>query len=133
VSSTITRVLSVARQISNIDLGVTVRRSFDTFREQLSAVIIEWLMDLTQCRLSNDPIVLREVIAAEAYSARKKDSSSLTTNTEASKVYMEIKDAARLDWLLLYHVRLWKRPRLNLKHILVSLLTINHEHRLTLG
>ncbi|KAG8936929.1 hypothetical protein FRC02_010019 [Tulasnella sp. 418] len=133
ISSQIPLVLSTARQIANIDMAVTVRRAYDTFREQVSAVIVEWLVDLMQCRLANDAIILREVVAAEVYAPRKKDSSSLSSNQEATKVLAEIKDAARLDWLLLYHVRLWKRARLNLKHILVSMLTINHEHRLTVA
>lgn len=114
-------------------MGATLRRAYDVFREQVSAVIIEWLMDLTQCRIVNDCITLREVIAAETYAPRKKDSSSLTSNQEATKVLAEIKDAARLDWLFLYHARLWKRVRLNLKRIMASILTINHEHRLTVG
>lgn len=133
VSPNISRLLGVSRQIQGIDMGVTVRRAYDTFREEVSAVIIEWLMDLMQCRLLNDTIILREVVAAEIYSPRKKDSSSLTSNQEATKVLAEIKDAARLDWLFLYHARLWKRVRLNLKRVIVSMLTINHEHRLTVG
>ncbi|KAG9039114.1 hypothetical protein FRB95_012825 [Tulasnella sp. JGI-2019a] len=133
VSSNMSRLLSVSRQIQGVDMGVTVRRAYDTFREEVSAVIIEWLMDLMQCRLLNDTIILREVVAAEVYSPRKKDSSSLTSNQEATKVLAEIKDAARLDWLFLYHTRLWKRVRLNLKRVIVSMLTINHEHRLTVA
>ncbi|KAG8874612.1 hypothetical protein FRB97_005779 [Tulasnella sp. 331] len=133
VSANVSRLLDVSRQIQGVDMGVTVRRAYDTFREEVSAVIIEWLMDLMQCRLLNDTIILREVVAAEIYSPRKKDSSSLTSNQEATKVLAEIKDAARLDWLFLYHARLWKRVRLNLKRVIVSMLTINHEHRLTVA
>ncbi|KIO33562.1 hypothetical protein M407DRAFT_231664 [Tulasnella calospora MUT 4182] len=133
VSSNIPKLLGAAKQIASIEMGVTLRRAYDVFREQVSAVIIEWLMDLTQCRILNDCITLREVIAAETYAPRKKDSSSLTSNQEATKVLAEIKDAARLDWLFLYHAKLWKRVRLNLKRIMASILTINHEHRLTVA
>ncbi|KAG8907469.1 hypothetical protein FRB99_004045 [Tulasnella sp. 403] len=133
VSATIPRLLTVAKQIAGIEMGVTVRRAYDTFREQVSAVIIEWLMDLMQCRLLNDSITLREVVAAEFYAPRKKDSSSLTSNQEATKVLAEIKDPARLHWLFLYHAKLWKRVRQNLKRVMVSMLTINHEHRLTVA
>ncbi|KAG8919827.1 hypothetical protein FRC01_001076 [Tulasnella sp. 417] len=85
VSSDIPKLLGAAKQISSIEMGVTLRRAYDVFREQVSAVIIEWLMDLTQCRILNDCITLREVIAAETYAPRKKDSSSLTSNQEATK------------------------------------------------
>ncbi len=133
VSQDTPRIYSEAKQIAGIEMAVTLRRAYDTFREQVSAVILEWLMDLMQSRLLNDSIILREVVAAEVYAPRKKDSSSLTSNQEATKVLAEIKDPARLDWLFLYHSKLWKRVRLNLKRIFVSMLTINHEHRLTVG
>ncbi len=127
------KLLETAQLISQIDLGVTLRRVHDHFREQIAAVVIEWLLDLTQCRVLSDNIVIREVIGAELLAPRKKDSSSLTTNQEASKVCAEIKDPARLDWLFLYHTRLWKKPRLNLKQIYLSVLTLSHEHKLAVG
>src|ERR1700761_5177813 len=97
------KLLETALLISQIDLGVTVKRVHDYFREQITAVVIEWLLDLTQSRLNHDTIVIREVIGAELLAPRKKDSSSLTTNLEASKVIAEVKDPARLDWFFLYH------------------------------
>ena len=125
--------LEIAHTIGHIELGVTIRRAYDTFREQIAAVIIEWVRDLTTCRLGNDGTVIREVIASELFAPRKKDSSSLTTNQEASKVYAEVKDPARLDWLLLYHTRLWKRPRMSLRQVYVACLAISQEHKLTIG
>ncbi|QRV91796.1 E3 ubiquitin-protein ligase UBR1 [Ceratobasidium sp. AG-Ba] len=89
-----------AESINLIDIGVTVRRAYDTF-------------------------LLREIIATELFAPRKKDSSSLSTSPDASRVYTELKDPARIDWLFLYHTRLWKRPRLHLKQIYVSVLTLS--------
>jgi E3 ubiquitin-protein ligase UBR1 len=125
--------LKIATLISQIDLGVTVRRVHDYFREQIAAVVVEWLLDLTQSRLMSDNIVIREIIGSELLAQRKKDSSSLTTSPEASKVYAEIKDPARMDWLFLYHTRLWKKPRLSLKQVYLSVLTLSHEHKLAVG
>ncbi|KAG8871411.1 hypothetical protein FRB97_008711, partial [Tulasnella sp. 331] len=68
------------RRIQGVDIGVTV--PYDTFREEVLAVIIEWLMDLMLCRLLNDISTLREVVAAEIYLSREKESSSLTSNQE---------------------------------------------------
>lgn len=123
----------MAHLISQIDLGVTVRRVHDYFREQIAAVVIEWLLDLTQSRLGTDTIVIREVIGAELLATRKRDSSSLTTNLDANKIIAEVRDPARLDWLFLYHTRLWKKPRLNLKQVYLSVLTLSHEHKLSVG
>ena len=133
MSDDVMRLLDIGTRLNQMDIGVTIRRTFDTFREQVAAVIIEWLLDLTRCRLGTDTLILREVISAELMSPRKKDSSSLTSNHEASKVYAEVDNPARLDWLFLYHTRLWKKPRLNLKQIYVSILTLSNDHKIAVG
>ncbi|KAL1952373.1 hypothetical protein VTO73DRAFT_1522 [Trametes versicolor] len=125
------RLLDMARAIAQIDLGVTVRRAFDTFREQVSAVIIEWLLDLTRSRLSTDALILREILASELLSPRKN--SSLLSAKDPSRVLPDLQEPTRLDWLFLYHARLWKKPRLNLKEIYASLLTVSHQHKLAIA
>ncbi|CAE6372048.1 unnamed protein product [Rhizoctonia solani] len=129
----VNQLLKIADGINLIDIGVTVRRAYDTFREQVAAVILEWLLDLTSVRIGSDGTVLREIIATELFAPRKKDTSSLSSSPDASRVYAELKDPARIDWLFLYHTRLWKRPRLHLKQIYVSVLTLSHEHKLTVA
>ncbi|KAL5535029.1 UBR1 [Sanghuangporus sanghuang] len=127
------RLLEIAQAIARIDLGVTVRRAYDTFREQIAGVLIEWLLDLTKCRLLSDTMVIREVIATEFISPRKRDIHSLLQNPECAKVLHDINGPSRLDWMFLYHTRLWKKPRLSLKEIYVSILTLSHEHKITLA
>ncbi|KZT09063.1 uncharacterized protein LAESUDRAFT_723368 [Laetiporus sulphureus 93-53] len=125
------RLLELAQTLSQIDLGVTVRRAYDTFREQVAEVIIEWLLDLTRSRLGTDTLILREVIAAELLSPRKN--YSLLPTHDTAKVLADIQDPSRMHWLFLYHVRLWKKPRLNLKEIYASLITLSHEHKLAIA
>ncbi len=132
MSTNTARLLEIAQTIAQIDLGVTVRRAYDTFREQVSAVIIEWLLDLTRSRLSTDALVLREILAQELLSHRR-NSSMLSAADQSRLPPTDIPDATRLDWLFLYHARLWKKPRLNLKEIYASLLTLGHEHKLAIG
>jgi E3 ubiquitin-protein ligase UBR1 len=131
MNANVTRLLEIAQTIAHIDLGVTIRRAYDTFREQVAAVIIEWLLDLTRSRLGADTLVLREVIAAELLAPRRRDGSSL--NALAARVISDIRDPARLDWMFLYHTRLWKRPRLSLKEIYASVLTLTRAHKLAVG
>lgn len=131
MNTSIPRLLEMAQTIGQIDLGVTVRRAYDTFREQVSAVIIEWLLDLTRSRLGTDALILREIVASELLSSR--NFSSVLSSQEASKVFVDIHEPCRLDWLFVYHTKWWKKPRLNLKEILVSLITLSPEHRLALG
>lgn len=125
MSSSMARLLELSQAIAQIDLGVTVRRAYDTFREQVAAVIIEWLLDLTRSQLGADALIIREVIATELLSPRK--------NSEANKLLNDVHDPVRLDWMFIYHAKLWKKPRLNLKEVYASLLTLSHEHKLAVG
>jgi E3 ubiquitin-protein ligase UBR1 len=129
MNANVTRLLETAQTISRIDLGVTIRRAYDTFREQVAAVIIEWLLDLTRSRLGTDTLVLREIIASELLSPRRRDSGSFNT----ARLISDIRDPTRLDWMFLYHTRLWKRPRLSLKEIYASVLTLSRQHKLAVG
>ncbi|OSX68023.1 hypothetical protein POSPLADRAFT_1129207 [Postia placenta MAD-698-R-SB12] len=130
-NSNATRLLEMAQSISQIDLGATLRRAYDTFREQVVAVIIEWLLDLTRSRLATDTLILREVIAAELLNPRRHYAYMPTH--DVGKVLSDINDPSRIDWMFLYHTRLWKKPRLNLKEIYASLLTLSHEHKLAVA
>lgn len=124
------KLLDVGTRLHQIDLGVTIRRSFDTFREEISSIMIEWLLDLTRCRVGTDTTVLRELVASELLERRKKGNSLFYNQL---KSYAEIENPSRLDWLFLYHTRLWKKPRLNLKQLYVSIITLSHEHKITIG
>jgi len=125
------RLLETARTISQAGLGVTVRRAYDTFREQISVLIIEWILDLTRSRLGTDTYIMREVIASQLLAPRKQ--STLNPNPEAQKALSEVESPMRLDYMFLYHARLWKGPRLNLKEVYTSILSLSHEHKLAVG
>ncbi|PCH33185.1 hypothetical protein WOLCODRAFT_111408 [Wolfiporia cocos MD-104 SS10] len=132
LSNNAPRLLEMAQTISQIDLGVTVRRAYDTFREQVCAVIIEWLLDLTRSRLGTDTLILREIIASELLSPRKNNYSLLPPN-DIVKLVTDLPDPSRIDIMFLYHTRLWKKPRLSLKEVYASLLTLSHEHKLAVA
>ncbi|KAG6874158.1 hypothetical protein C0995_005576 [Termitomyces sp. Mi166 len=133
MNTNVMRLLEMAQSITQIDLGVTIRRAYDTFREQVSEVIIEWLLDLTRSRLGTDYMILREVIATELMSPRRRDSGSYNANAQAILSLKEIPNPARLDALFLYHTRLWKKPRLSCKEIYASVISLSSEHKLSLA
>jgi E3 ubiquitin-protein ligase UBR1 len=91
-------------------------------------------LDLSRSRLGADSIVLREVIAAELLSPRKRDSfTKHLTPTTALNLDGEIVNPTRIDTLLLYHTHLWKRPRLSLKQVYASVISISRAHKLSVG
>uniref|UniRef100_A0A8H8CS44 E3 ubiquitin-protein ligase n=1 Tax=Psilocybe cubensis TaxID=181762 RepID=A0A8H8CS44_PSICU len=133
-NSNITRLLETAQAITQIDLGVTVRRAYDTFCEQVVGVIIEWLLDLTRSRLGTDMLVIREALAAELLSPRRRDAfTKHMTPPTALNLDSEIPNATRLDTLLLYQTRLWKRPRLSLKEVYASVISVSRAHKLVIA
>ena len=69
---------------------------------------------------------MREIVAAELLSPRKHITSQ-------ARMESELQESARIDWMFIYHTKLWKRPRLNLKEIYASLLFLSHEHKLAVG
>ncbi|KAJ7920766.1 hypothetical protein B0H13DRAFT_1986155 [Mycena leptocephala] len=117
------RLLDIAHSLSQIDLGVTMRRAHDTFREQVVGVITEWLLDLTRGRLGQDTLVLREVLAKELLApARTK-----------LLHHAEIPNRTRIDCLFLDHTKLWKRPRLALKETYAAILSVSCDHKLAVA
>ncbi|EIN13143.1 hypothetical protein PUNSTDRAFT_56352 [Punctularia strigosozonata HHB-11173 SS5] len=128
------RLLETARTFAQVDLGVTVRRAHDTFREQMAAVIVEWLLDLTRARVGTDTLMLREIIAAELLSPRRRRDAAEKLR-EHSKLIPDDdgEGTARIDWLFLYHAKLWKRPRLSLKEMYASILSISPDHKMAIA
>jgi E3 ubiquitin-protein ligase UBR1 len=116
--------LEVSQALAQIDLGVTIRRAHDTFREEVATTIIEWLRDLAQCRMGTDTLILREIIAEQLLSARKLPPANSSR---------DLTNPARIDYLFLYHSKLWKRPRLSLKEIYTTVLTLSKQHKLAVG
>lgn len=133
MNTDVTRLLEIAQSLTHIDLGVTVRRAYDTFREQVVSVIIEWLLDLTQSRLGTDTIILSEIISEELLSPRRRDLPSYNSNPHALHNLPDIPNPTRLDSLFLYHTRLWKKPRLSLKEVYTVVLSLSRQHKLAVG
>ncbi|KAH9982124.1 hypothetical protein BGW80DRAFT_1247094 [Lactifluus volemus] len=133
MSTDVPRVLDIAQKIAQIELGVTVRRAYDTFREQVVAVIIEWLLDLTRARLGTDTVILKEVIAEELLLPRRRSNATTNLPPEVLSIETETSNAVRVTWLYLYHTKLWKKPRLSLKEIYASILGLSHQHKLTVA
>lgn len=131
ISQQVPRVLAIAGRLSQIDLGVTVRSASDTFREQICSVLIEWLTDLAKCTIyGTDGVLLRKLIAARLFLPRGKPPSYAAAARLPSS---STSGPTRIEWLIFYHTRLWKRPRLNLKDLYILIMNIDHTHKLDIG
>jgi len=131
MNTNVSKLYEIAMSIAQIDLGVTIRRAYDTFCEQVVSVLIEWLADLMKCRIGMDPLVIREIIAAELLSNRRKE-MGYPINTR-STLYISDPSPPRIDALFLYHTRLWKKPRLYLKEVYALTTALSRNHKLAIG
>ncbi|KAJ7073950.1 hypothetical protein C8F01DRAFT_1242237 [Mycena amicta] len=122
-STDATRLLSIAHALSQIDLGVTIRRGHDTFRECILAVLIEWLLDLTRAQLSTDALILKEIIGKELLAPPR---GKLTSHSE-------VPNRTRVDCLFLDHTKLWKGPRLMIKEVYAGILGLSREWKLAIA
>lgn len=131
MNTNVPKLYEMAMSIAQIDLGVTIRRAFDTFCEQVVSVLIEWLADLTKCHVDGDAMVIKEIIAAELLSHRRKE-MGYPINTR-SPLYINDPSPARIDALFLYHTRLWKKPRLYMKEVYATVTALSLNHKLAIG
>ena len=123
MNTNVPRFLEIAQTISKIEIGVAIRRAHDSFREQIVVVIIEWLLDLTRSRLGPDALIIREVIPAQLLSSRPTDEDANRSASHIPDFLNDIPNPCRIDWISLYHIWLWKKPRISLKEIYASVLT----------
>ncbi|PYH41465.1 putative ubiquitin-protein ligase E3 component (UBR1) [Aspergillus saccharolyticus JOP 1030-1] len=70
------RLLDVSRVIEHIRVTVTIRSARDTFREQMCATIVEWLLDISGCSVGDDNEILRHVICEELLTPWKRGSGA---------------------------------------------------------
>ncbi|EKM76991.1 hypothetical protein AGABI1DRAFT_77775 [Agaricus bisporus var. burnettii JB137-S8] len=131
MNTNVPKLYEMAMSIAQIDLGVTIRRAFDTFCEQVVSVLIEWLADLTKCHVDGDAMVIKEIIAAELLSHRRKE-MGYPINTR-SPLYINDPSPARIDALFLYHTRLWKKPRLYMKEVYATVTALSLNHKLAIA
>ncbi|KIK46138.1 hypothetical protein CY34DRAFT_800850 [Suillus luteus UH-Slu-Lm8-n1] len=133
ISGDVPRLLEAAHSMTKIELGVTIRRAYDTFREQVACVIIEWLLDLTRSRLGADTLIIKEIIAAELLSPRRQENTYFTSGPQIPDLAADLAHPCRIDWLFVYHTRLWKKPRIHLKAIYASILILSHPHKIAIA
>lgn len=91
------------------------------------------LLDLTRSRLGTDTLILREVIPAELLSTRRRDTGSFGVNPHVTNSLGDVPNPTRIDTMFLYHTRLWKKPRLSVKEIYASVISLSRDHKHAAG
>ncbi len=133
--------LHIAHAMARIDVGITLRPAYDTYREQACGTLIVWLADLVESVVENDDLFLRRVIASAMFSRYQRghgdtnpeDQDIDIESAEVWEEYEEIGDMQRADWLFCLFSRLWRKPRTDMMKVLVKILTTDVKCKLAIG
>lgn len=152
-SAHIPRLLHMAHTLGYIDLGVTLRSAYDTFRESVSAAMLTFLLDLCSCSVGDDPHLFQAVLAEAFLTPRlpEKDTTPLRTAAGVARLWPQhsfssagdqpVKELEvtlsgqlmRIDWLLVYHSRWWKKPRSEFQQLFTRVVMLSGDTRLQMG
>ncbi|SMQ51695.1 unnamed protein product [Zymoseptoria tritici ST99CH_1A5] len=64
-STDVSELLGMAEIIEQLKVTVTIRSARDTFREHMCATIIDWISDIANCAVGNEPYLLRNIVCEE--------------------------------------------------------------------
>ncbi|KKF95049.1 E3 ubiquitin-protein ligase ubr1 [Ceratocystis platani] len=75
-SSDIDALLRMAKKLEEIRVTVTIRAARDTFREQMCATMVEWLLDISGCSVGKDHHILLNTVCEEFLKPWREGSSA---------------------------------------------------------
>ncbi|KAK9765319.1 E3 ubiquitin-protein ligase ubr1, partial [Basidiobolus ranarum] len=127
ISTDVERLIHIATSLFSIGLHVTIRSGRDTFREEVTGMLIDWLKELCSARRGE---------ITSAYHGKVSDSLIQIVGDELGETWrnqpVNIKEIlgistfiseeiVRFDQLLLYDACLWKEAKVTLREFYVSL------------
>ncbi|GAC73291.1 N-end rule pathway, recognition component UBR1 [Moesziomyces antarcticus T-34] len=141
VSSDLRRLFQIARVLNSIDLMVTLRPAFDVYAEEVIQLVLNFVMDLSNCNLylpggvddeahaqplfgqgplKPDAAAFKHIIARSFFAPfqpfRRIEAGCM------SPEFFDPRNIAYYEALLLMEYKLWKSARLDIKALLMSLI-----------
>uniref|UniRef100_V5EW11 E3 ubiquitin-protein ligase n=2 Tax=Kalmanozyma brasiliensis (strain GHG001) TaxID=1365824 RepID=V5EW11_KALBG len=148
VGSDLRRLYQIARVLHSIDLAVTIRPAFDVFAEEVSQVVLDFLMDLSNCNLylpsssssqdtastlssiplsswlgqplKPDAAAFKHIVARSLF-APYQPLKPIETGS-MSPDFFDPRHLTNYEGLLLMDCKLWKSARIDIKALLMSLI-----------
>ncbi|ORX91768.1 hypothetical protein K493DRAFT_339176 [Basidiobolus meristosporus CBS 931.73] len=127
ISTDIDHLINVASSLSSIDLHVTIRSGRDTFREEVTGMLIDWLKELCSARRGeitsayhgkvSDSLI--QIVGDELGNSWEKKPENIKEILGVSTFVSQ--EILRFDQLLLYDACLWKEAKVTLREFYVSL------------
>lgn len=89
--------LNKARIIEQIKITVTIRSARDTFREEMCSTIIEWLTDISGCKVGDDNDILSRTICTEMLEPWEKGSQASNSGIGRDGIYDHSNEENEMD------------------------------------
>lgn len=123
--------------LNQIEIGVAIRRSWDAFREELTGLIIAWLADMCQVTIGGDDELFRRLLFKALLETRERPGATLLKDD--ATLYEHILDLkfaqaqSRLHHLFINDIKLWKKPKWEMRQMYNYVYTIGPIPRQQLG
>ncbi|KAK4688583.1 hypothetical protein P7C73_g1533, partial [Tremellales sp. Uapishka_1] len=130
-----------ASMFQQIDLGVSLRLSADAFKEEIVGTLIDWLSDLCDSTVGNDQEYVSRLVAKALLEPRvgttMRGGTTATIADDLSDLQYDRgmigHQARRIDWMFQLDVRLWKKPKFQMRQIFTTIFTLGTEIKKEFG
>ncbi|KAG2337077.1 hypothetical protein BDR05DRAFT_1048825 [Suillus weaverae] len=73
-----------------------------------------------------------EIITAELLSPRQRQNTFFISGPQIPNLAADLTHPCHIDWLFVYHTRLWRKPRIHWKAIYASILILSLSHKIAI-
>ncbi|ODN78777.1 hypothetical protein L202_04335 [Cryptococcus amylolentus CBS 6039] len=123
-----------ANMLHQVDAAVSLRPAADVFREEIVAVLIEWLYDVRASIIGGDDRLSKRLLANALFEKRvlppAAPGTPLTPDLNDlvnGKILGKPQEIKRIDWLLQLDPRLWKKAKWQMRQIYCSIFLNDQE------
>jgi E3 ubiquitin-protein ligase UBR1 len=109
--------------LQQIDIGVTLRNAADVYKEEVVALLLQWLSDMCKVTICGEEDLVRKYVAMALFQPRKQQSPSSFEGTPLAPDLVDLEMTSednvplRFDWFMRLDVRLWRRAKWQLREI----------------
>jgi len=118
--------------LQQIDIGVTLRNAADVYKEEVVALLLQWLSDMCKVVVCGEDDLVRKYVAMALFQPRHmlpsmSEGTPLAPDLADLDVGPDRTQPLRFDWLMRLDVRLWRRAKWQLREIYSGIFVLGPE------
>ena len=119
--------------LQQIDIAAFLLPAHDAFQEDVASTCISILTDLAKCHVGGDPEVILRLIDKALHESREDDGLVTGSGLPPDLLPLALHQSPRLDWFLLQDVRLWRKPKWEMRELYCGLYSLDWESQRALA